>query len=76
MVLGSLAGLMTLKKHKNLLKKVLKITRLGVLTKVFFSATMLTKVLFCITKALTEVLFSTLKVADKHILPWFIPLVF
>jgi len=63
---------MTLNKHKNLLKKALKITRLGVLTKVFFSATMSTKVLFCITNALTEVLFSTLKVANKHILPWVI----
>jgi len=65
-----------LKKHKDLLKKALKITCLGVLTKVFFGATMLTKVLFCITKILTQVLFSTLKEAEKHILPWVIPLEF
>ena len=75
-ILSGLTELMTLNKYKNLLKEVLKNTRLGVLTKVFFNATMLTKVLFCITNVLTEVLFSTLKVANKHILPWVIPLEF
>jgi len=66
----------TLNKYKNLLKEVLKNTRLGVLTKVFFGATMLTKVLFCITKVWTEVLFVVLKEAEKHILSWVIPLEF
>jgi len=59
---------MTLKKHKNLLKKVLKITRLGVLTKVFFCATMLTKVLFYAMNELPKVLVVVLRVTGKHII--------